>query len=199
MEPTGIEQYSKFIKQYGKGIKYSEIDTAKIDDYDRFWMIPEVIEFLAAEGVSSYINGYLWTLDPTEYVEWLNALLDGQLSFDYRAIPFARTIFGDVFFVREKTIYVLNTSQGIIDLVTDQFDFFINRYLTDEWFLESFANGDLRNQLSPFEHGPEECLGFNPILSKGGKRSIENLEKVNLKAYWNSILESEIEIQFYPH
>ena len=173
----GIEKYNRFVEKYSKGLKHLDINTQEIDEYDLFWMTEEIIDFLSEEGVSSYIGGYLWTLNPKDYVDVLNDLL----PFEERCIPFARSAFGDILFLREKNIYVLNSSSENMSLMTDDFESFVNRYLSDDWFYETFFNKDLYNQLEKIDISSSECLGFEHLLSQGGSRKVKQLTQNGLK------------------
>lgn len=191
----GIEKYSRFVEKFGKGIRYSDILISEINEYDQFLMIDEILDFLSTEGISSYNEGYLWTLNPNDFTEVLNDIL----PFEERCIPFARSAFGDMLFLREKNIYVLNTSSGFMSLLTDDFDLFVNRYLTDDWFYTTFFNGDLFNELLKNDISHDECMGFDPVLSEGGIRDVTSLKNLKLHEYLESVSKSSIKIEFYKH
>lgn len=188
----GIEQYDKFLNANGHRVRYSDIDIAEIDEYDQFWMPTEILEFLSEEGVSSYQNQFLWTMNPAAYVEVVNELLD----FEERCIPFMRSAFGDLLFLRERNICVTNVSAGKISLMTDNFSSFVNGYLTDDWFYDSFFNGDLFRQLENIKLGPDKCLGFDLLLSEGGSRVIKSLSRQNLGEYLKAIAASSTRFGF---
>jgi hypothetical protein len=189
-----MKQYVKFHQTYGNGILYSKIDIDDIDEYDQYLLFPEILNILKEDGVSSFGNGLIWTLNPADYVDWLN----NWLPFEDKSIPFARSAFGDILFVREGNIMVLNSCSAKISLMTDDVDIFINRYLTDKWFLETFFNGDIFNQLEKKLLTPDECFGFKPILAIGGIRSADAIEIYKIHEHLD-ILSKSAEIRFYEH
>ncbi len=67
-----MEKYEKFTAMNGKGTFHRAIDISQISDYDQLVLSPEIVELLESVGLSSYMEGKFWTLDPTEYVDWLN-------------------------------------------------------------------------------------------------------------------------------
>jgi hypothetical protein len=189
-----MENYTEFTEMYGKGLFHKSIDVAEINEYDQFLLTPEIINLLAKEGISSYGNGFIWTLDPNEYVEWFNKWLD----FEDRCVPFMRTAFGDIFFMRDQQPMVLNSNKGLVDYTTAQLDWFFNRYLAEEEFMEEYFNMPLYEKLNSPELSADECYGYRILLSDGGTETTENLSKVQLKEYLH-LLSKSGELQFFQH
>ncbi len=189
-----MKNYTEFTETYGEGIFYQAIDISQINEYDQFLLTPEILNLLKKEGISSYGNGFIWTLDPNEYVEWLN----NWLAFEDRCVPFMRTAFGDIFFMRNQEPMVLNVSKALIDYTTSQIDWFFNRYLAEEEFMEEYFNMPLYEQLNSPDLATDECYGFKTLLSDGGTETVENLYKVQLKEYLDLLTKSG-ELQFFKH
>lgn len=195
-ELKGISKYKDFVGEYGSGIPQHKIDITRLSEYDQYCLTPEVCNFLKEEGVSSFRNGYLWTLDPEDYVDLLNQLLDEQLSEDSRSVPFARSAFGDILFVRDNNIYVLNSSNRKIDIMTDELEDFVNGYLTDDWFYNTYFNGENIDLLNSSTLNYDECLVLNHEKSTSRAKTHE-IKKMKLTNYLKSIIGDNIE--FHDH
>ena len=177
-----MKQYTKFTEKYGKGVKYQEIDISTISEYDQYLLTSELVEILTEEGISSYGNGLIWTLNPNDYVDWLN----DWLTFEDRSVPFMRSAFGDVLFIRAGNIMVLNSYTTKISLMTDDLEEFINRYLTDTWFLTTFFNSDNSSKLENNKIGINECY------------ALTTQSVANMKEYLTEQSQMKT-IQFYEH
>lgn len=175
-----MKQFTKFTEKYGKGINYQSIDISEISEYDQFLLTPEILNILTEEGVSSYGNGLFWTINPNDYVEVLN----DWLSFEDRSIPFMRSAFGDMLFMREGNIMVLNSNTAEISLMTDDVEEFMECYLTDSWFLNNFFNSENFSELKELE--PNECF------------SLKSKSVIDMKTYLNDLSKSK-DIQFFEH
>ncbi len=190
-----MKQFEEFNLKFGDGIKFEEIDTSEINEFDQFLLTPEIIDILSSEGVSSYGKGFIWTLNPSEYVEWLN----NWIQLEDRCVPFGRTAFGDIFFMRDRQPMVLNVNKGLIDYTTSNLEWFFDRYLAEDEFMEEYFNMPLYEKLSHTDLNQHECYGFNKLLSEGGIEDISNLSKKNLKDYLITISASAEEVGFYKH
>ena len=106
-----MKNFQEYCSVYAEGIKLKDIDIDSINEFYKHLLGDEVISFLQDEGESCHMNGLMWVVNPLEFTEWLNQIL----YFEDRAVPFARSAFGDFLFIRQSNIYVLNTSLGKID------------------------------------------------------------------------------------
>ena len=52
-------KYEAFVAKYGKGTRHRALSPEQL--------APEIYELLQAEGIASFMDGFLWTLDPNEY------------------------------------------------------------------------------------------------------------------------------------
>lgn len=191
-----MKNYSKFTKKYGSGTFHHPIDISKISDYDQFWMLPEILELLDRVGVSSYMDGFLWTLNPVDYADWLSDWVNEFRDLKERCIPFARTAYGDILFVCAHQLMLLNSSKGLIDFAGDNVDRFFNWYLADDGFLNNYFNKD--NYHTPNnELKSDECFGFDPLLSQGGKEDFENLKIVKMKDYLEAVSKALERVKFF--
>jgi hypothetical protein len=189
-----MQKYTKFYEKYGNGMKYEEIDVSIISEYDQYLLMPEILEIFTKDGISSYMDGFFWTLNPLDYVDWLN----DWLYFEDRSIPFARTAFGDIIFIREKVIMVLNSNKGCVDFVTDDVDRFFNWDLIDDWYLNEYFKKDIYDNLSPKPNlVQDECLGYFPLLSLGGIENPKNLKIVKMREYLDVVAKASDGIKFW--
>ncbi len=191
-----MNEYEDFIEQYGKGTFYHSIDLNKLNDNEKLNLIPAVTRLLENDGVSSYIGGFFWTLDPTEYSEWLN----DWLPFDDFCVPFARSAMGDIFFVRQGEILVLSSSMALVDFTTANSEWFFNRYLTDDWFLNRYCDKEIYDKLKDKKLEHDQCFGYTPLLSLGGSKDSEKLEIVQMSEYLDIVSQSAPDdIVFYEY
>jgi hypothetical protein len=189
-----MKKFKAFNEKFGEGKRYEPIDLSNMSEYDNYLFIPELKELLQNEGVSSYMDGFFWTLNPLDYVDWLN----DWLYFEDRSIPFARTAFGDIIFIREKIIMILNSNKGRVDFVTDDVDRFFNWDLIDDWYLNEYFKKDIYDNLSPKPNlVQDECLGYFPLLSLGGNENPENLKIVKMREYLDIVAKASDGIKFW--
>ncbi|GAA0876048.1 hypothetical protein GCM10009118_24580 [Wandonia haliotis] len=190
-----MKQYINFTTKFGEGIKHQNVDIAAISEYDQYLLTNEVVEILSEEGISSYGDGFIWTLNPNDYVEWLN----NWIQLEDRCVPFGRTAFGDLFFMKERQPMILTVSKGLIDYTTSRLDWFFNRYLSEDEFMDEYFNLTLYKNLSSKDLNQNECYGFKTLLSEGGAETISNVSKMDLKAYLASVSSNLAEVGFYKH
>jgi len=190
-----MKQFEKFIKKYGEGKFIKEFDL-KVIDHIKDLFIPEIYTLLKRNGVHNYMDGFIWTLNPNDYIVWLNK----WLKMEVICIPFARTAFGDIFFIVDKKIMILSVSRGLIDYTTNRVDWFFNRYLTDDIYMDKYLNRNLYYLLENKEElTNDECFGFIPILSLGGKSEVKNLHKIRMKEHLLILSQAEEQLTFFPH
>ncbi len=190
-----MEQFEKFFSKFGEGEKIKNIDLNQLEDIHEYF-IPEIFNFLENSGVSSFMDKFFWTLDPMEYLEWLN----DWVGFKELVIPFARTGFGDILFIKEKQVMILLSNKGLLDYTTKRVDWFFNRYLTDDKYIENYFCIDMFCNVKDAEKlTHEECFGYFPLLSLGGSEKIENLKRVKMKEYLLLVSQSSGSLTFHPH
>ncbi|MEZ4778649.1 MAG: DUF1851 domain-containing protein [Flavobacteriaceae bacterium] len=190
-----MNQFNTFIEKFGQGSKIREVDTSKIEKLQPN-ALPEIITLLKEDGVSSYMNGFFWTLDPNEYLEFINEWLQA----DDICIPFARTALADLFFVHRGEIMILHSNKGFLDYTSPYVEWFFNRFLTDEPYLIEHFSYNLYQKLPNKESlSHDECFGFTPLLSLGGSENVENLSKVKMREYLDIVAKAADELTFYPY
>ncbi len=138
---------------------------------------------------------FLWTLNPADYADWLSDWVNEFRTLQERCIPFARTAYGDIIFVQGHVITVLNVNRGLIASQTDNVDRLFNWYLTDDWFLNEYFNKE-KYDTPNTKLKSDECFGFEPLLSQGGKEASENLKIVKLKDYLDAVSKTIERVKF---
>ncbi len=73
---------------------------------------------------------------------------------------------------------------------TDDLDSFMNRYLTDSWFFNTFFNGDIFDQIEDKTLLKDECFGFHPLVSLGGNRDAKSVKRIKMKGHLHIISSS---------
>lgn len=190
-----MKNFSKFTATYGSGIKVQVITEQELVPYKGF-LPPELYELLINDGVSHYIDKFLWTLNPGHYIDWLNQ----WVQMDGTCIPFARTALGDILFVYNREIMLLLTNQGYLNYTVGESDLFFDRSMVDQYYLEKYFNYKLFKKLKnsgELEH--DECYGFKPLLSLGGEVKYENLERVKMREYLLLVSQASDELTYYPY
>ena len=147
-------------------------------------------------GVSSYMDGFLWTLDPAPHAGWLTE----WIGTDSPCVPFARTAFADLCFVRDGEVMILFTDKGLLDYATGRGDWFFNRYLTDATYMdEDFRRRLFFDMPDRGSLGPDECFGFTPLLSLGRSETVEHIGPAKLAEYLLLLSQASGKLDFVEH
>ncbi len=189
-----INKYKKFIAKYKEVIKYESIKINDLEEY-KDGLPFEIFEVLREEGISNFMNGFLWTINPKEYADWLNE----WLKFDTVCVPFARTALGDVFFMKDGRIALLHSNKALVEFVTKKVNWFFDRFLCDDEYVDKYFDRTLYKEVDKESQNTlnfDECFGFEPILSLGGDEKVENLRKVKLREYLHILSQADGEVNF---
>jgi len=190
-----MQDYIDFFETYGAGTKVADIDFSICKNSDIELIPPSVKVFLSEVGISHFANGYLWTLQPNEYVELINE----WLPFPERCIPILRTAMADIIYIRNGEIMILNSNWGLVDYTIDEDAMFFNHFLTNDDYLKDVFNKSLFDELQDKSLDLDECFGFNQILALGGNEKAENLYRVGMLEYLDILFRSNEEIRFFAH
>lgn len=184
-----IGQFPAFHGRFGDGIRHGEIPEASLAKLKSH--LPESIyALLQNDGVSSYMDGFLWTLDPEDYTAWLNAWWGQPKQL---CVPFARTALGDFICVTKNVepafpgmhITVVFAARGELNHLIHRADWLFDKYLVSDRFLETQLGHTLFTALDAPTRAlaPGECLGFEPLLSLGGSATADHLRRCKLREY----------------
>lgn len=151
-----------------------------IDEY-RGKIPQEIIEMWECKKAYSFLNGYLKVINPKTYLYIIE-----QTYFRGRnAIPLFITAFGDVIVYTENGfVEIIFYKNNDFEIITSKFKHFL-MFLDDQSFLEEYFEISLYEEAIE-HHGLldfDECFGFVPLLSLGGKKSVLNMDKVKIREY----------------
>lgn len=145
-------------------------------------VLPEDILAIWKEyGFGTFWGGYLKMINPEEYVEILN---NSYYAAD-RAVPIMMTAFGDVLVWEDnKYIMMIKYNMGDLKCLASKIPIFWRKML-DKTFLDDYFEFEQYNKAVSRlgELAFDECFGYTPLLGLGGKKKVENLEKVNAKVH----------------
>jgi hypothetical protein len=178
-----VEEFSmnEFMEKVFSDFKLSEkVSKDTIDKYKDIFG-EDVMEIWEKYGFGSTFKGYLKIINPDNMQE----LLEETYIMPFEEIPIFITGMGDIIaydnrgnFVildyRHQRIKVIWTDKEIgWDYFFD--DFFQKRYWQWNPYFEAVEKYG--------EPEYDECFGYEPLLSLGGKESVENLKKVKYEVH----------------
>ena len=158
---------------------YKKVDEDIINKY-RDIVGTDVIKIWKEYGFGSTFHGYLKIINPDDY----QSLLEETYIMPLEEIPVFVTGMGDIIvcdsrgnFVildyRHQRIEVLWTKKEI------EWDFLFADYYEEEWQWDPYFEA-IKKYGEP-EYN--ECFGYEPLLSLGGKESVEHLKKLNYEVH----------------
>lgn len=115
--------FTKFIETYGS------IDNKKViplDDLERIiGIIPPELSELLLEGEGSYMNGFLWIVNPSEYKDLINVAYD---PISLPAVCFARDAFGSFYIWEDNSIICVNINSSKQEVVGARINVFFGSF-----------------------------------------------------------------------
>lgn len=140
----------------------------------------DVVEIWEKYGFGSTFNGYLKIINPDDIKE----LLEETYIMPFDDIPVFVTGMGDIIacdsrgnFViidyRHQRIEVLWTKKEI------EWDFFFDEDCQEEWQWNPYFEAVEKYGEPQYD----ECFGYEPLLSLGGKESVDNLRKLKYEVH----------------
>ena len=176
-----------FYAQCGPLQHKKNIGQASLDQLGK--LMPEELVSLLAEGEGSYMDGYLWIVDPAGYQETLREI---YTPVEEPCTCFARDAFAGLFVWEDSGIVYINVRHGHAKVVGRKVSVFFNKIITD-W---EYISGQL--QLENFrpakallgELAADECYGYVPLPGLGGAEKVENLQKVKVKEHLSIIAQA---------
>ncbi len=174
----------EFYLKCGDNANEIPVDHKVIENYHN--KVPDEILELWEKGFGSYMNGFLWIINPDEFNEIVKELYQPVTS---EFMTLARTAFGDFLIWENESIVFLNIRHGYAEVVGRKPNIFFNRKATELEYLLQRMKAAYFNEVKDLygEIGETECYGFIPILAAGGLETLDKLKIVQLKEHLSLI------------
>lgn len=185
-----MNKYPKFLTKYGK---VDRLQTFDISDFkELYWMhVPSgIMEFLETNQISSLMNGFLWTLNPMEHIDWLKELLKDTSDLDLIKIPFARTVFGDIFYIESESINLFSSSRMTLEI------FALDAKSLFEWTLSDSDYIDEKLNYSLFERVQGKPNMDNCFPLEFDKKELKIKPEVKFEEYKEILFRSKEQIKW---
>jgi hypothetical protein len=152
-------------------------------------LLPDDLVTLISQGEGSYMDGYLWIIDPLDYQDILEEVykpVEGPCTC------IARDAFGGLYVWEGESIVYIDVRHGNAKVIGRKISVFFNKIITD-W---EYLSGEL--QLENFYPAKEalgdlsvdECYGYAPLPGLGGSEKVEDLQKVKIKEHLSIIAQA---------
>ncbi|MCY6354751.1 T6SS immunity protein Tdi1 domain-containing protein [Clostridium sp. ZS2-4] len=140
----------------------------------------DIVKIWEKYGFGTTFNGYLKIINPDDIQE----LLEETYIMPFEDIPIFVTGMGDIIVCnsrgsfgivdyRHQRIEVLWTKKEI------EWDFFFDDYYEKQWQWNPYFEAVEKYGEPQYD----ECFGYEPLLSLGGKESVDNLRKVKYEVH----------------
>lgn len=171
--------FESFEEECGPAAPYARVSQEAVDRY-RDTLPAALLEYWQARGWCSYLDGFLWLVNPDDFIESVQAWVEPGTG---PAIVFARTAFADLFVWYEGNVHFLNVHRDRMDDITDDIEIFFDGILPDQEYLDKGLMADLFRKAQPKlgTPGPDECYAFVPALALGGREDVKSLQRVKLQ------------------
>lgn len=153
---------------------FSEFNYNTINDYHS--KIPvELHEIWKKYGEGCFLDGYFKVINPDDYAKLIN---ESYFRGKY-AIPILVTALAEIITWEEgEFIGKIDYPHGVFHLIGKKFTHFLSN-LEDQDFLDEYFNQvtykKAISQLGKLSY--DECFGHIPLLSLGGKDSVDSLQR----------------------
>lgn len=166
--------------------KISDMPTEVIEKYGS--QVPEeLVQIWKEDGLGTFLNDYLKIINPDDYKEFVEeTYFRGQLS-----LPIFITAFGDIIILEENNyLRLIRYKEGDFVSILENMYYFLED-LEDEELLEDYFEIPLYEEaMTRFGSlSYDQCFGFVPLLGLGGKKHVDNLDKVKTREHLQLIVE----------
>lgn len=165
-----MNNFPNFFAQYGTGEKHASFDITDFKDWYWMHMPSGMMEFIEEHEISSLMNGFLWTLNPMDHMDWFKELLEETSDLELPRIPFARTAFGDIFYIESESINLLSASRMTLESFAFDADSFLEWTLSDT----DFVNEKLNYALFSGIQGKTNVHNCFPIVTDNGALTLQS-------------------------
>lgn len=170
------------LELFGNSIKFTDVSKEIFDEYED--LLPNsVIDMWKEYGFCRAEDGYFKIINPNDYIDLIPDLY--EVDEDELAVPIFATGMGDIIICDQNEYFTLiDIRHQSLEVIGKDFSSAV----------KSMNFPTLRQTLfswKPYEDAVkklgtpsyEECFGYEPLLSLGGKEKLENLRKVNLAVH----------------
>ncbi|MGT2895223.1 T6SS immunity protein Tdi1 domain-containing protein [Streptococcus entericus] len=166
--------------------KISDMPTEVIEKYGP--RVPEeLVQIWKEYGLGTFLNDYLKIINPDDYKEFVKeTYCRGESS-----LPIFITAFGDIIILEEnKYLRLIRYKEGDFVSILENMYYFLED-LEDEELLEDYFEIPLYEEaITRFGSlSYDQCFGFVPLLGLGGKKHVDNLDKVKTREHLQLIVE----------
>ena len=179
--------FPKFQKHY-KPEAVVKLPESTIDEISQK-VSPSFASFLAAQGTARYDDGFLFTVNPLDYL----SLTSLRFKDEADVFVLARTSFGDMYLSRKNAVYLYQPSYNKLTEITNDINYLFDVFLLDTSFADDFLFRDIHAPAQKLLGSctPDECYGFVPALPLGGEANINSLQKVKIREYLSMLIQIE--------
>jgi hypothetical protein len=193
--------FPDFKRKYGDPIDPKPVREKTLNAFKN--KLPDyLLQFWQEDGIGGYMDGMIWTIDPTNYIQYLIRWGDEIVSSGF---PILRTAFGDLISWTNITVDIKEDNkidfsfialidirhQAIKPLGDDCKNFFEINLINKDYFIEETKMELFTQVLEKLgQLKADLCYGYQPLLALGGKEHIDNLKIVNFDIYLDLAMQS---------
>lgn len=153
--------------------------------------VPHVVaELWKEDGWAGYMNGFIWTINPEDYMEIVLRWIDVPKGMP--VLPIMRTAFGDIIVWYQGWAKMIDVRHQSLMPIHEDIRELFEHLLTAETYVFEFMEANYfpkaLKKLGVLKH--DECYGFFPILAMGGTETIDQLKVVKLKEHLEILTQS---------
>ncbi|MEW9938528.1 T6SS immunity protein Tdi1 domain-containing protein [Clostridium butyricum] len=159
---------------------YKKVDENIIDKYKDI-VGKDVVEIWEKYGFGSAFNGYFKIINPDDYQE----LLEETYIMPFDDIPVFITGMGDIITCNSRGSFtILDYRHQRLEILWTGKEIEWNYFIDEDYNKEYFQWDPYFEAVEKYgEPEYNECFGYEPLLSLGGKENIENLKKMNVEVH----------------
>jgi len=170
----------KFIAE-SNPIKVKEVDSAIVDSYSDKLPV-EIIFLLKTYGISNFLDGFFWIINPKEYQDILDEI---YIPLKNPHICFAKDAFGGLYIWEDNSIFYVDIRFNYSKVIGRKPSVFFNSIMTDwSYFSNEVKEKNFKEAQEKLgKLADDECYGYVPLLALGGNEKVENLQKVKIREH----------------
>ncbi|MFP2910232.1 GAD-like domain-containing protein [Pyxidicoccus sp. 3LFB2] len=175
-----MSRFKKFSKKHGEPSNCEAVPQKSLELYAN--KLPaELLEEWQQSGWCSYGNGFLWTINPAEYMDVLEDWVESTEGLH----PFLRTAFGDIFYWDGQDTQYLDVQEGDTTVVFRRMEMLFDGMLCDDKSLNDLLQHKTFKLALPRLGPPtkDEVYAFVPPVAMGGSGELDTLKRYKLREH----------------